>query len=263
MASRGLKWNGFGRENTTPRPENEANLKRIGITFSHHDWPTEEDNKWRIQAYIDALEDAGARAEPLWLPRDEQIEPRADELARDFDGLMISGGADLPPSLYNEETLPDAHVSLVPAARPAFEAALLTRFLERDKPALGICYGCQFFNVWRGGSLIQDIPTQWNEPIEHSSERGNIPHMVRVLEHTKLRAIVEDEEFEIVSSHHQAIARLAQGAQTSAFAPDRLAESIEFEGAGFFLGVQWHPERSRESSASQRLFHAFVNNRQL
>jgi len=236
-------------------------LKRIGITFSHHDWPTEEDNKWRIQAYIDALEDAGARAEPLWLPREDHlIEPLSDQLARSFDGLMISGGADLPPSLYSEETLPDAHVALVPDARPRFEAALLTRFLERGKPALGICYGCQFFNVWRGGSLIQDIPTQWAEPILHSSERGNISHSVQVLEHTKLHAIVEAEEIEIVSSHHQAIARLAEGAHTSAFAPDRLAESIEFDGAGFFLGVQWHPERSRESAASQRLFNAFVNN---
>lgn len=237
-------------------------MKRIGITFSHHDWPTEEDNIGRIRGYIDALEDAGARAEPLWLPREESdIETRADELARDFDGLLISGGADLPPSLYGEETLSGADVSLVPAARPVFESALLKRFLERKKPALGICYGCQFFNVWRGGSLIQDIPTQWPEPIAHSSERGNIPHMVHVLEHTKLRAIVEEEEFEVVSSHHQAIARLADGAHTSAFAPDRLAESIEFDDAGWFLGVQWHPERSRESPASQRLFNAFVNAR--
>ncbi len=91
-------------------------------------------------------------------------------------------------------------------------------------------------------------------PIEHKHGR----HPVRVLHHTLLYRIVRQEEFEVVTSHHQAICRLGRGAETSAFAPDRLAEAIEFEHEPFFVGVQWHPERDRESIATQRIFSAFV-----
>jgi putative glutamine amidotransferase len=230
-------------------------LKRIGITFSHYDWPEDEDNRQRMQYYVDAVEAAGARAEPMWLPPDGDPEGQcAARLARDFDGLLVSGGADLPPSWYGEEELPDADVQLVNLARPAFEAEVLKNFLELKKPAFGICYGCQFFNVWRGGTLIQDIPLQWPQPIEHKQSR----HPVRVLHNTKLHRIIGEEEFEVVSSHHQAIGHLAAGAHTSAFAPDRLAEAIEFDDTSFFLGVQWHPERDPQSRATQRLFEAFI-----
>lgn len=237
-------------------------MKRIGITFSHRAWPDDEDNRKRIRFYMNAVEAAGAEAEPLWLPDDGDPDGEAAErAARDFDGMLVSGGADLPPSFYGEEIMPNASVSIINLERPAWEAALLKRFLERGKPALGICYGCQFFNVWRGGSLLQDIPTQWTEPIVHApgaSGHGNIRHTVRILPDTHLHRVIGEEEIEVVSSHHQAIARLAEGAQTSAFAPDRLAESVEFSDAPFFLGVQWHPERDPENPATQRLFAAFV-----
>jgi putative glutamine amidotransferase len=230
-------------------------MKRIGITFSHYQWPDDAENRQRMQGYMDAVEDAGARGEPLWMPQGGDPDGEcAARLAQQFDGLMLSGGADLPPSWYGEEELPNAGVSLVNLARPAFEADLLKNFLELGKPVFGICYGCQFFNVWRGGTLIQDIPLQWPQHIEHKQSR----HVVRVLDNTKLHRIIDEDEFEVVSSHHQAIGRLAHGAHTSAFAPDRLAESVEFEDAPFFIGVQWHPERDRHSRATQRLFGAFV-----
>jgi putative glutamine amidotransferase len=229
--------------------------KRIGITFSHYHWPDDELNHERMRLYMAGIENAGGIAEPLWLPCDgDPDDKHAAHLAQQFDGLMLSGGADLPPSFYGEEQNPNAHVKVVPLARPAFESALLREFLHRDKSVFGICYGCQFFNVWRGGTLIQDIPLQWPKPIEHHSGR----HPVRVLHNTLLHRIVGMEEFEVVTSHHQAIHYLAKGAETSAFAPDRLAEAIEFDDKPFFLGVQWHPERDPESEATQRLFDAFV-----
>jgi putative glutamine amidotransferase len=234
-------------------------MTRIGITTSQHEWPQDEDNITRIKAYIAAVEDAGAEAEPLWLPADESaVEECAKRVAQEFGGLLISGGADLPPLMYEEETLLGANVQEVKPLRPHFELALLREFVAAGKPILGICYGCQLLNVWRGGSLLQDIAMQWEQPIAHSHEGGNTRHTVRVLDETKLKTVVGLEEFDVVSSHHQAIANLAEGAQTSAFAPDRLAEAIEFDGDEWILGVQWHPERDREGQATQRLFKAFV-----
>ncbi len=235
-------------------------MKTIGITTSQNSWPQDEDGQGRLQAYINAISDANAQAEPLWLDLDEsEMAERAEKVAAQMDGLLISGGADLPPHMYGEEILPDAGVELIQSARPHYELALVNAFVARDKPILGICYGCQFLNVWRGGSLIQDIPSQWPDAIAHSSERGNIPHSVRVLEDTKLHRIVQTDEFEIISSHHQAMSRLGNGASTSAFAPDRLAEAVEFDDEAWILGVQWHPERTRDSEPSRRLFEAFVN----
>ena len=238
-------------------------MKHIGITTSQTGWPdVDSDGRERLESYVNSVKDANADAEPLWIVEDDDeisMHERAIKIAAQLDGLLISGGADLPPSMYGEDILEDAGVELVKLQRPQFEMFLINEFVERGKPVLGICYGCQFLNVWRGGTLLQDIPRQWENAIKHASERGNITHSVRVLEDTKLQRIVGVEEFEIVSSHHQAMSHLAHGAKTSAFAPDRLAEAIEFDDAAWIIGVQWHPERTRDSEPTRRLFEAFVN----
>lgn len=237
-------------------------MKTIGITTSQHDWPTDADNLDRIRGYVTGVTDAGAQGEPLWLIENESADAtreRAQKIAAQIDGLLISGGADLPPQMYGESLLENAGVQLVDEKRPRFELELISAFVARRKPILGICYGCQLLNVWRGGSLIQDIATQKPSEIAHSVERGNILHAVRVLDNTKLRRIVEIEEFEVVSSHHQGIGRLGKGAIASALAPDNLAEAIEFDDDLWMLGVQWHPERTRDSAPTRRLFEAFVN----
>jgi len=156
------------------RPAAHPIMKRIGITFGHRAWPEDEDNVWRMKQYIVAIEEAGALAEPLFLPDYKDIVTRAKEIATEFDGLMLSGGADLPPSMYGEVELASANVSLINLDRPEYELALLDEFVAQDKPVLGICYGCQLMNVWRGGTLIQDIPTQYTDPIEHGTGRHNV-----------------------------------------------------------------------------------------
>ena len=209
---------------------------------------------------MQSVEDAGGAGEPLWLPRDydgtdnRAIEASAARLASQLNGLIVGGGADLHPSTYGEEELPRASVKLVPPARPTLEAALVREFLARDKPVLGICYGCQFLNVWRGGSLIQDIALQWPQPLDHGDSR----HNVRVVPGSLIERLLGLEEFEVVSKHHQGIGRLADGAAIAAASSDRMPEAIDFADAPFFLGVQWHPECDRESVTTRRLFEAFI-----
>jgi putative glutamine amidotransferase len=226
----------------------------IGITYSHFEMPAEEDNQARMRRYADAVQDADAQSEPLWIPRDAEYEHHAEQVAERFQGLLISGGADLPPDMYGEKPHSDSHIELVRPQRPAWETALVNEFVRRDKPILGICYGCQFLNVWRGGSLVQDIPTEWPNPIHHSSGR----HGVHLEINSQLHNIIGSDEFVVESSHHQAVGRLAPTAKLAATASDGVAEAIEFEDDSWMIGVQWHPERFPESLATKRLFAAFI-----
>ena len=227
---------------------------RIGITCSHFELPEDPDNQARLNRYSDAITDAGGEAAFLWIPRDEEFARHAAEAARDFDGMLISGGADLPPEMYGETPKSDANIEIIKPQRPAWESALCTEWQKRQKPILGICYGCQFLNVWHGGSLIQDVPSEWPNPIPHSVAR----HGVHLTPDSRLHQIIGTTEFVVESSHHQAVARLGHDAKLTATAPDGVAEAIEFQDAPFMIGVQWHPERDREGLATKRLFSAFV-----
>jgi gamma-glutamyl-gamma-aminobutyrate hydrolase PuuD len=160
--------------------------------------------------------------------------------------------------MFGEEALPEANLKLVPPQRPAFELELLKAFGERGKPIFGICYGCQLMNVWRGGSLIQDIPMQIPQAIVHRGGEPWARHEVRVKPNTRLHTIVEMDEFDCVSSHHQALAHIPAEAAATSFAPDGIVESLEYSGTPFHWGVQWHPECDRESIATQRIFAALV-----
>lgn len=237
-------------------------MKRIGITCSYPDWPEDEKTRIGLGRYVDAVADAGGQGELLWLPEanengtslEQHLESHAERVADQLDGLILGGGNDLPPAYYGEAERPDANLKLVPVARPIFEKALLKEMLERQKPVLGICYGCQFLNVYQGGSLIQDIPSQWPEPITHGDSR----HVVQVSPGSKLHQLTGMTEFESRSSHHQAVARLAGGAVKTAKAPDNVIEALEFPENPFCIGVQWHPECDRDSVATQRLFKGLV-----
>jgi putative glutamine amidotransferase len=236
---------------------------RFGITCSHFSMPVDEDNVWRLDRYREAIGHAGGAPEMLWLPQlleenpdaeDTDLAPLAEGVARDFGGLLISGGADLPPEMYGETLREDGGIHLIKPQRPRWEAALSRAFWDAKKPILGICYGCQFLNVWRGGTLVQDIPTQWPDCIEHSGVR----HGVHLPHGSRLAEIIGADEFIVESSHHQAVKAIAPDARLIATAPDGVAEAIEFPDEPWVYGVQWHPERTPESLATQRLFAAFV-----
>ncbi len=189
------------------------------------------------------------------------IPPGADAraLAEYLDGLLIPGGDDIDPKHYGETLHPKAE--LVNAARFDQEWALLEAFEPTRKPILGVCYGCQLLNVWRGGSLYQHLPDlpQVRLPHQRSSPDEPFPrHFVQVEGGTKLAAIEGQTRFEIVSAHHQAVHALGKGLVATAYSPDGVIEAIEDPTRPFFIGVQWHPERDPDAPATRRLFEAFV-----
>jgi putative glutamine amidotransferase len=160
-----------------------------------------------------------------------------------IDGLVLSGGSDIDPSLYGEA--PHPKLGRVIRERDDFELALCREALRRDRPILAICRGHQVLNVARGGTLVQDIPSVVVAGVDHDarSERWERSHEVRVLQGTRLREILGRETVAVNSFHHQAVDRLGEGLVVSArSSEDRVVEAIEMPDRRFVVGVQWHPE---------------------
>jgi putative glutamine amidotransferase len=177
-----------------------------------------------------------------------------------IDGLVLSGGSDIDPSLYGEA--PHPKLGRVIRERDDFELALCREALRRDRPILAICRGHQVLNVATGGTLIQDIPSEVSGRIEHDArrERWEHSHEVRILQGTRLGAILKKAMVAVNSFHHQAVERVGEGLIVSACsADDQVVEGIEMPDRRFVLGVQWHPESFwNRSDGFSGLFEALV-----
>lgn len=177
-------------------------------------------------------------------------------------GLVMTGGEDVDPSRYGERPLPGLGVTNPP--RDEVELLTLELALERELPVLGICRGCQLVNVHFGGSLYQDLSLYSPSELQHRQaepwERRT--HQVQIEPDSRLAEIVGAEEIVINSFHHQGIKEVGRGLRVVAEAEDGTVEAIERPGSpGWFLGVQWHPERfeatAPETDPDRRIFQAF------
>ncbi|MDH4209379.1 MAG: gamma-glutamyl-gamma-aminobutyrate hydrolase family protein, partial [Anaerolineae bacterium] len=177
------------------------------------------------------------------------------EYLNHLDGLMFTGGEDIPPQAYGQQKHP-ATVEVHPR-RFAHDQLLAEAVLQREIPVLAICMGLQLVNVVYGGTLIQDIQTD----IRHTPlDPGNDSHHSIVLEEENLlHQILGATDIEVNSAHHQAVEKLAPGMRVLAQAPDGIVEAVQMTDWDFFLGVQWHPERIVERPEQRRIFEAFVN----
>ncbi len=200
--------------------------------------------------YIRAVTDAGGL--PVALPHLETEDQwhRALELV---DGLVLSGGDDLHPSLYGQA--PHPSVGLLPERKQRSDLALMNVLFERKKPALGICYGAQLLSVWRGGSLVQDIPTAVGTAIGHSK---GARHDVDLEPSSRVARILGGTRFPVRSWHHQAVENPGRHVRVVARSGDGVVEAVEDEEHPFFLAVQWHPERMHDAPEQARLFAALI-----
>jgi putative glutamine amidotransferase len=177
-----------------------------------------------------------------------------------LDGLVLTGGSDVDPSIYGEA--PHPQLGPVFRERDDFELALCREALRRDLPILAICRGHQVLNVATGGTLIQDIPFQLPRAVNHDPERERweTAHEVLVLPGTKLRALVGRDRIAVNSFHHQAVKDLGRSLVVCArSAVDDLIEGVEATDRRFVLGVQWHPEGFwNQEETFHPLFEALV-----
>ena len=208
-------------------------------------------------AYVRAI--AAAGLVPLVVP---PLDPTAAASVLDaVQGLVLTGGEDIDPALYDAEKAPQTQAAHV--TRDRCEIALTKLAHERRLPTLAICRGIQVANVALGGTLVQDIATSCPGSLPHdrSRDRTSRVHEVVCEADSALAAALGDHRLLVNSSHHQSIERVAPGLRVSARAPDRIVEGAEWVADDWWmLGVQWHPEElvDDERPWDRNLFAAFA-----
>ena len=220
-------------------------------------WDEEKESYWMLPGYMKAVELAGGI--PLMLPLTGDGDA-IEQLLSGLDGIILTGGQDVAPELYHEEPMEGMIVGC--AERDSMEWKLLEAALEKKMPVFGICRGIQVMNVFFGGTLYQDIPTQLPSAVVHrpSGEYGHPSHENEVLQGTPLRDLLNADRIPVNSHHHQGIKELGKGLTAMARSDDGLVEAIVHTDYPFVWAVQWHPELSYVSDEnSVKLISAFVN----
>ena len=222
----------------------------IGITTYGRD----EENRFTLPSeYVDSVRRAGGLS-ILLAPGETEL----DRWLELVDGVILSGGGDLDPTLYGGT--PHETVYMVDEERDRGELDLARKVLESGVPTLGICRGTQVINVALGGTLHVHLPEVFGSDVDHRlPPREPTPHCVRVDKDSRLAGIVGEIEFDCESWHHQAIKDVAPSLEVAAYAPDGVVEAVEKHDHPWLHAVQWHPELSSERDpVQQRLFDALA-----
>jgi putative glutamine amidotransferase len=209
--------------------------------------------------YVDGV--AGAGGVPVVLPPTGD-ETAAETVIRSLDGLLLSGGSDLDPGYYGEEPVPELGVTL--PERDAFEMTLVELALRRGMPVFGICRGMQVLNVALGGTLYQDLPSQWERDVlkhRQDTPKWQPTHEVRVEDGSYVAGVMDRGVVKVNSYHHQGVKDLARGLLATGRSSDGVVEAVESVDVSerWLLGVQWHAEAMRGAGPQQEsLFEAHV-----
>jgi putative glutamine amidotransferase len=228
------------------------NRLRIGIPFR---LASEEQagKHEKIEPYARAVELAGGEPRLLSLfLSEEDLKRQTAEL----DGIVLPGSpADVNPARYGEA--PRAETAAADERREQTDCILLDWAFAERKPVLAICYGTQLLNVYRGGTLVQDIPSELRGSLTHQWERARgMPephHPARLLPGSLVSRLAETAETVLNSSHHQSIRVPGRDLRVTAISPDGVIEAVELESRlHWVVGAQWHPERQRNENANER-----------
>jgi putative glutamine amidotransferase len=228
---------------------------RIGITMRLE---LETDRFYLARYYSEAVEAAGG------LPVHISLIPKEDYIAGvvdDLDGVLLPGSdSDVDPLRYGAQ--PHPKLGSVHSVKDETDLLVLAEIERRQLPLFAICFGMQVLNVSRGGTLIQDIPSQLPNAINHQqgAPRDRRSHSVKFDKASLLMSLAANESALVNSHHHQAIENVGNNLIATAWSSDGVIEALEDTRSGrFALAVQWHPEIGwKNDSFSEALFKRFI-----
>ena len=227
----------------------------IGIPTRYHE---KSEYIGQIRHYLDAVIWAGGL--PLMIPTVADRSLIREYVGRVHGVLLPGSPTDIDPRHYS--AVSHEKLGKLYPERDATDFAILDVVEhEANLPVLGICFGIQSLNVYRGGSLVQDIPSVVQAPLVHDEDDGKpaARHIVRVAQDSIVGQLAGRTEMEVNSYHHQAVARPGRNLRSVAVAADGVIEAVEDTSGRFIVGVQWHPERGwQEDSFSKALFSKFI-----
>lgn len=232
-----------------------GNRPRIGITMRLE---LETDRFYLSRCYSEAIEAAGGA------PVHISLIPNPDYVAAvmdDLDGALLPGSdSDIDPLRYGAE--PHPNLGSVHPVKDETDLLVLEEIEKRGLPLLAICFGMQALNVSRGGTLVQDIPSQLPNAINHQqgAPRDRPSHAIKLTKPSMLLTLALTEQVLVNSHHHQAVEKVGRDLIATAWTSDGLIEAVEDSRPGrFALGVQWHPELGwQQDRLSQALFKRFI-----
>ena len=189
--------------------------------------------------YAAAVESTGGL--PVLLPPVAQP-GAADDVVSRLDGLVITGGADVDPSVYGAE--PHPSVVRTRPDRDGWELALLEAAQAIGLPVLGVCRGMQVMAVHAGGELDQHVPDLVGHEVHNPGQDRFGTIEVATVPGTRIAGLI-GERLEVSCHHHQAV-RTHPGFVAAARAADGTLEAMEADGDRFYAAVQWHPETAED-----------------
>jgi len=232
-----------------------GNRPRIGITMRLE---LETDRFYLARYYSEAVEAAGGA------PVHISLIPNPDYVAAvmdDLDGVLLPGSdSDIDPLRYGSE--PHPNLGSVHPVKDETDLLVLDEIEKRGLPLFAICFGMQALNVSRGGTLIQDIPSQLPKAIKHQqgAPRDRPSHAITLDKASLLSSLAASAQVLVNSHHHQAVEKVGRNLVATAWTSDGLIEAVEdSRPERFSLGVQWHPELGwQRDRLSQALFERFI-----
>lgn len=197
---------------------------------------------------------------PIILPVTSNLETIQSQLAL-LDGLLLAGGADINPQYYDQDF--KENMGVISPERDEGEFIVLKEFFKTQKPILGICRGHQLLNVFRGGTLFQDLKYFGKPVLKHRQdfypELG--VHKVKIIDQDNILSKLYGTDILTNSFHHQAIDKLGEDLTTIATTEDGIIEAIQMKSRKFLYGIQWHPEMmtARGNEEMKKIFMEFIN----